>query len=106
MDEKAFEALDGEFQTIVAQLQTDPALATFRCEYEKLHGALKKSHDSEKRLMSKIRELNAELVANAAKVIHHALHALAHWDCRVFRRTFKSCGGFARSTSESFVRSP
>ena len=40
----------------------------FRVEYEKLHKALKKSHESEKRLMSKCRELNAEIVANAAKV--------------------------------------
>ena len=37
-------------------------------EYEKLHRALKKSHESEKRLMGKCRELNAEIVANAAKV--------------------------------------
>ena len=37
-------------------------------EYEKLHRALKKSHESEKRLMQKCRELNGEIVANAAKV--------------------------------------
>ena len=46
----------------------DRSLEKFRAEYEKLHRALKKSHDSEKRLMSKCRELNAEIVANAAKV--------------------------------------
>ena len=40
----------------------------FRIEYEKLHRALKKSHESEKRLIKKCRELNAEIVANAAKV--------------------------------------
>ncbi len=40
----------------------------FRVEYEKLHRALKKSHESEKRLMQKCRELNAEIVSNAAKV--------------------------------------
>lgn len=37
-------------------------------EYEKIHRALKKSHDSEKRLMQKCRELNSEIVANSAKV--------------------------------------
>ncbi len=37
-------------------------------EYEKLHRALKKSHESEKRLIRKCRELNQEIVANAAKV--------------------------------------
>ena len=42
---------------------TDP-----RLEYEKLHRALKKSHDQEKRLIKKCRELNGEIVNNAAKV--------------------------------------
>ena len=46
----------------------DKSLEKFRVEYEKLHRALKKSHESEKRLMGKCRELNSEIVANAAKV--------------------------------------
>ena len=46
----------------------DRSLEKFRVEYEKLHRALKKSHESEKRLMQKCRELNAEIVANSAKV--------------------------------------
>ena len=46
----------------------DKSLERFRIEYEKLHKALKKSHESEKRLMQKCRELNSEIVANAAKV--------------------------------------
>ena len=46
----------------------DRSLEKFRVEYEKLHKALKKSHESEKRLMQKCRELNAEIVANSAKV--------------------------------------
>jgi seryl-tRNA synthetase len=37
-------------------------------EYEKLHRALKKSYESEKRLIKKCQELNAEIVANSAKV--------------------------------------
>jgi hypothetical protein len=36
--------------------------------YEKLHRALKKSHENEKRLIKKCRELNQEIVQNAAKV--------------------------------------
>ena len=39
-----------------------------QAEYEKLHSALQKSHEGEKRLMGKCRELNAELVAAAARV--------------------------------------
>lgn len=46
----------------------DKSLERFRVEYEKLHSALKKSHESEKRLMQKCQELNAEIVTNAAKV--------------------------------------
>ncbi len=46
----------------------DKSLERFRIEYEKLHRALKKSHESEKRLMHKCRELNSEIVANSAKV--------------------------------------
>ena len=46
----------------------DQSLAKFRSEYEKLHNALHKTHESEKRLMQKCRELNAEIVANSAKV--------------------------------------
>ena len=46
----------------------DKSLEKFRVEYEKLHRALKKSHESEKRLIKKCRELNTEIVSNAAKV--------------------------------------
>ena len=53
---------------ILVELSGDKNLERFRIEYEKLHRALKKSHESEKRLMQKCRELNAEIVANTAKV--------------------------------------
>ena len=46
----------------------DRSLEKFKVEYEKLHKALIKSHESEKRLMQKCRELNNELAANSAKV--------------------------------------
>lgn len=44
------------------------SMAKRRLEYEKLHRALKKSHEQEKRLIKKCRELNGEIVNNAAKV--------------------------------------
>ena len=53
---------------VLQELMGDRSLERFRGEYEKLHKALKKSHESEKRLMQKCRELNAEIVANSAKV--------------------------------------
>jgi hypothetical protein len=53
---------------VLSELMGDRSLEKFKIEYEKLHRALKKSHESEKRLMQKCRELNAEIVANSAKV--------------------------------------
>ena len=53
---------------VLQELVGDKSLERFRSEYDKLHRALKKSHDSEKRLIKKCRELNQEIVANAAKV--------------------------------------
>merc|ERR1712100_139450 len=53
---------------VLQELVADKSLEHFRLEYEKLHRALKKSHDSEKRLIKKCRELNTEIVSNAIKV--------------------------------------
>lgn len=53
---------------MLTEIAGDASLDKFRAEYEKLHGALVSSHDSEKRLVAKCRDLNAEIVANAAKV--------------------------------------
>ena len=63
----AFEALEKDFQEVLQELIGDKSLEHFRLEYEKLHRALKKSHESEKRLIKKCRELNAEIVSNATK---------------------------------------
>ena len=68
----AFEALERDFQEVLANLVGDKSLEKFRLEYEKLHRALKRSHDHEKKLIKKVRELNGEIVNNAAKV-HTAL---------------------------------
>ncbi|KAK3094779.1 hypothetical protein FSP39_006145 [Pinctada imbricata] len=68
MDDSAFESLEKDFKEVLEQLKGDRSLDKFRQEYEKLHKALKKSHESEKRLMQKTRELNAEITANSAKV--------------------------------------
>lgn len=46
----------------------DESLEKFRLEYEKLHRALKKSHEQEKRLVKKCKELNAEILNNQAKI--------------------------------------
>ena len=68
IEDTQFEALEKDFQDVLGELMGDKSLEKFKNEYEKLHRALRKSHDSEKRLMQKCRELNAEIVANSAKV--------------------------------------
>ena len=68
MEATSLDSLERDFQEVLAELVGDKSLERFRQEYEKLHRALKKSHESEKRLIKKCRELNAEIVSNAAKV--------------------------------------
>jgi chromosome segregation ATPase len=68
IESSAFEALERDFQEVLNDLVGDESLERFRQEYLKLHRALKKSHDNEKRLMKKCQDLSNEIVANAAKV--------------------------------------
>jgi hypothetical protein len=63
-----FEALERDFQEVLSDLLVDESLEKFRIEYEKLHRALKKSHEQEKRLVKKCRELNTEILSNQAKI--------------------------------------
>ena len=67
-ESSAFEVLGRDFQEVLVELVGDKSVERFRLEYEKLHKALKKSHEQEKRMIKKCRELNDEIVNNAAKV--------------------------------------
>jgi peptidoglycan hydrolase CwlO-like protein len=64
----AFEALERDFQEVLSEMTGDITLEKFRLEYEKLHRALKRSHEQEKRLVKKCRELNSEILNNQAKI--------------------------------------
>ncbi|NWW91669.1 CFA58 protein, partial [Rhynochetos jubatus] len=68
LEESAFEALEKDFQDVINLLKGDKTLEKFRIAYEKLHAVLKKSHENEKRLTERCRELNAHLVVNSSKV--------------------------------------
>ncbi|KFP39182.1 Coiled-coil domain-containing protein 147, partial [Chlamydotis macqueenii] len=68
LEESAFEALEKDFQEVINLLKGDETLEKFRIEYEKLHAVMKKSHENEKRLMEKCRELNAERLVNSSKI--------------------------------------
>ena len=67
-DAETMEALEQDFQEVMEELQGDSNLDRFRDEYEKLHRALSKSQNNERKLVKKCRELNDEIVGNAAKV--------------------------------------
>eukprot|EP00003_Mantamonas_plastica_P008780 TRINITY_DN1781_c0_g1_i14.p1 TRINITY_DN1781_c0_g1~~TRINITY_DN1781_c0_g1_i14.p1 ORF type:complete len:186 (+),score=58.82 TRINITY_DN1781_c0_g1_i14:174-731(+) len=68
LESNAFEALERDFNEVLTELVGDKSLDRFRTEYEKLHRALRKSFDSEKRLLKRCRMLNQEIVENASKV--------------------------------------
>ena len=44
-ESSAFEALERDFQEVLTELVGDKSLEKFRLEYEKLHRALRKSHE-------------------------------------------------------------
>jgi len=66
----ALEALEKDYNETVQELSGPNAqvVEKFRDEYEKLYKALLRSHESEKRLTKKIRDLTAEIGASAQKV--------------------------------------
>lgn len=68
LEPQAFEALERDFQEVLGELAGDQSLERFRIEYEKLHKALRISHENEKKLLKKCKELNTDIVSNAAKV--------------------------------------
>src|SRR5690242_18250177 len=64
----AFEKLVAEFQDVIKTLGQDKSLERFRLEYEKVVNTLRRSHENEKKLVTKCRELQQELSANASKM--------------------------------------
>lgn len=87
-DEARFEELEAEFGQVLLSLSGDRSLERFHAEYDKIFGALRKvrdggrpaapapplarlllapqSHENERRLYKKVKELNNEIVVNGA----------------------------------------
>ncbi|CEL97806.1 unnamed protein product [Vitrella brassicaformis CCMP3155] len=55
------EALEKDFQEVLQELVGDKRLARFQAEYEKLHGALKKSHESKSHMREEMERLRISL---------------------------------------------
>lgn len=68
VDDHGFETLAQDFKEVLAELAQDKAMDAFRGEYEKLFGALEKSHNNEKRLNTKCQELQSEIASQEARV--------------------------------------
>lgn len=68
IEAQAFDTIEREFQEILSELATDQSLERFRQEFDKLHRSLKMSHENQRRLISKCRELNSDIAGSASKV--------------------------------------
>lgn len=68
IDDAAFAAIERDFHEVLAELVGDSSLDLFRTEYEKLHTALRKSHENEKLLVQRVRELAQNLSINNQKI--------------------------------------
>ena len=62
----AFEALERDFQEVLFELAGDEHLEKFRVEFEKLHRALMRAHENEKRL----------IIIDSSSLLYRAFHAL------------------------------
>ena len=65
IDQSAFETIERDFQDVLKELAGDRSLEKFRGEYEKLHMALRKSYENEKRLIKRVKELGTEIKINS-----------------------------------------
>lgn len=68
LNQSDFEKVDQDFQYVLQEIAGDKTLERFRLEYQKLHKTLKTSHDTEKKLIKRCKELNSEIAANSVKV--------------------------------------
>merc|ERR1712159_573453 len=66
-EETNLSELAQEYEDVMDEMLQDANLDKFRVQFEKLHNALQDATQSNGRLQVKNREVNAELVANAAK---------------------------------------
>lgn len=69
------EVFERDFQVVFQELQGEESLERFRLEYEKLHRALRNSHEQEKRLIKTCKELNTNIQHNAKNIQEASLLA-------------------------------
>lgn len=76
VDSRTFQDLEEEFKKVIQELSGDPSMERFRREFEKLHKALKDSHEREKTHLKNCMRLKESLlqetigVDSALKITH------------------------------------
>ena len=67
-ESRDFQVLETEFQTVLKEIGGDKQLEHFHREYEKHYRILLASHENEKKLIKKCKELNAHITDSTLKV--------------------------------------
>lgn len=67
-ESRDFQVLETEFQTVLKEIGGDKQLEHFHREYEKHYRILLASHENEKKLIKKCKELNAHITESTLKV--------------------------------------
>ena len=65
---EVFDDMEKNFHNVISELVSDHSLDKFRNEYEILHKALLESHENNKQLIDKCRQLNSDILSNASKI--------------------------------------
>lgn len=68
IDNKVFQNLEKEFQQVIQELSGDASMERFKREFEKLHKALKESHERESEYLKKCKELHDTIVSDTVGV--------------------------------------
>ena len=61
MDQAAFDKLEIDFKKILEEMVGEKSMDRFRSEYERLYRALKTSHENEKRLFKRCKDMNESI---------------------------------------------
>lgn len=68
MDQAAFDKLEQDFKKVLEEMVGEKSMDRFRSEYERLHRALRTSHENEKRLFKRCKDMNESIQSNATRV--------------------------------------
>merc|ERR1719487_1152465 len=68
MDQAAFDKLEQDFKKVLEEMVGEKSMDRFRSEYERLHRALRTSHENEKRLFKRCKDMNESIQQNATRV--------------------------------------